>query len=670
MPLPTPAEMRDRTKTNAQMREMMAQIVEKVSVQQVELPYNIFNKSNISKGVIVRETGEIESTDADWVLSGFIRVERGEVYICYSANNNTGYSYVSFYNKEKQFRSRAASSAFGMADNAKIITIAAGVEYIRISYRASSVDTNSLMLVKGGERMPYISGEIVIDNVIFRDGAEDDIRRIASEIKNVADDYITKYNNLFDYRKATEGYLVSAEGEVVESSTGYSVSDFIPVEPNAKYTISGQVGVGINAFTSTALYDSGMQFLRRISTSNASAPNGRLTITIPSDTHYVRLNTNNGKPFERSRMFNKGSEALPYDTGGAELSNLRLSGDIINQIKGELDHEGGGGNNNRYLIDMNVNTPFSTDVSWNQYSLWRRGKTSEEVYQMFDDLLNNNTDYMSKQFLANDLAGNRIELYKLRQPLARVGGYNRKKPKIFMAVALHGYEQLSPLAVYLMCQQLCENWQSDPVLEAIRYNAELYIIPIVVPYGWNNFQRTNANGVDINRNFPRGHGTQSTDPDSVYYGGEYPFSEIESNCIKQVIDEKPEIDVYMDCHNFAGVPGRRDYVWIANENAGICEHLVQLLGARLDRQWRREFEWYSEFGSRNPVYSTTGTAGNGTSKAYAYDRGIKIPVTFEVCEKWWVQGDDLDNRYDATHCKTAVETYVNWLSIVINYLTK
>jgi protein MpaA len=76
---------------------------------------------------------------------------------------------------------------------------------------------------------------------------------------------------------------------------------------------------------------------------------------------------------------------------------------------------------------------------------------------------------------------------------------------------------------------------------------ELYFVPNLNPDGKNLNTRTNINGVDLNRNFPTKNWELSSSKD-IYYSGESPASEIETQFMVDIIDEiKP--DIILTIHN-------------------------------------------------------------------------------------------------------------------------
>lgn len=93
-----------------------------------------------------------------------------------------------------------------------------------------------------------------------------------------------------------------------------------------------------------------------------------------------------------------------------------------------------------------------------------------------------------------------------------------------------------------------DEWQGEKIAEQmmklLHKNRVLYI-PCLNPDGKELNIRTNANGVDLNRNFPAKNWKLL--PKDRYFGGESPLSEIESKFLKEVI-EKYTPDAILTLH--------------------------------------------------------------------------------------------------------------------------
>lgn len=70
--------------------------------------------------------------------------------------------------------------------------------------------------------------------------------------------------------------------------------------------------------------------------------------------------------------------------------------------------------------------------------------------------------------------------------------------------------------------------------------SSLYFIPCLNPDGMAVMNRTNASGVDLNRNFPTNNWQYSAKDE--FFGGESPASEIETKFVMEILDEyKPQL---------------------------------------------------------------------------------------------------------------------------------
>ncbi|HWU42331.1 MAG TPA: DUF2817 domain-containing protein, partial [Bdellovibrio sp.] len=138
--------------------------------------------------------------------------------------------------------------------------------------------------------------------------------------------------------------------------------------------------------------------------------------------------------------------------------------------------------------------------------------------------------------------GTPIELYKKTHSSERsilfVGGVHGDEPE--------GVRLAMELRSWLQKNENTHSW---------------ILIPCINPDGYSRKQRTNANGVDLNRNFP----SRDWSPEAKaprYYPGPSPGSEREVQAlIKLIEDEKPQLIVHFHswepCVVYTGAPGKR-----------------------------------------------------------------------------------------------------------------
>lgn len=147
--------------------------------------------------------------------------------------------------------------------------------------------------------------------------------------------------------------------------------------------------------------------------------------------------------------------------------------------------------------------------------------------------------------------GTPIELYKKSHTLNSFS----ERPILFIG-GVHGDE---PEGVHLAQQLLI--WLKEMESTSSNKIRPWLLIPCINPDGYSQLQRTNGNGVDLNRNFPsRDWNSEAKAP--RYYPGPSPGSENEVQALVKLIeDEKPQLIVHFHswepCVVYTGLPGQR-----------------------------------------------------------------------------------------------------------------
>lgn len=203
------------------------------------------------------------------------------------------------------------------------------------------------------------------------------------------------------------------------------------------------------------------------------------------------------------------------------------------------------------------------------------GTLLEQFYSLYDSLVTDYPDYVSKADAAQEVSlsypeyANGIQtagtyeitpayktyIYKFIDHNAGAGNglYNKKK-KLFITCAIHGRETMSPFNTFIFASELCKS--TDPNYFKLRAAFDIYIIPCVNGYGMYHNMRSNANWVDINRNFPtdpwfEDGASTIGDTAQCVYTGSVAGSEFET----QLIMAQAELinpDMYIDHHNYSG----------------------------------------------------------------------------------------------------------------------
>lgn len=140
--------------------------------------------------------------------------------------------------------------------------------------------------------------------------------------------------------------------------------------------------------------------------------------------------------------------------------------------------------------------------------------------------------------------------------------FGKGKNVILILASIHGDEPASTSLVNKFAQYI-----EDHKKKLFR-KRQLVVLPVVNPDGVNNKTRYNANGVDINRNFPSENWSEKEE-----HSGPKPASEPETQAVIQVIKEyKPDriisIQQFSECIDYDG-PGKKLADHIKKESCGL-----------------------------------------------------------------------------------------------------
>ncbi|MGP9696230.1 M14 family metallopeptidase [Halomonas sp. AOP27-A1-34] len=146
--------------------------------------------------------------------------------------------------------------------------------------------------------------------------------------------------------------------------------------------------------------------------------------------------------------------------------------------------------------------------------------------------------------------GSEIRMYTFDPPALSESDFVRlhtpKPIEIVLTAGLHGNETGAQIGTMIFINRLINEWRDDPRLATLRWGCRLKIIPCANPDGIDDGTRRNANGVDINRNFPVGWdiGGGLSPGDS----GPSAASESETRALMSVPELTPDAVCYIDYH--------------------------------------------------------------------------------------------------------------------------
>lgn len=170
--------------------------------------------------------------------------------------------------------------------------------------------------------------------------------------------------------------------------------------------------------------------------------------------------------------------------------------------------------------------------------------TSAEVYAAYDALLENDTNATRNTIgYASDSSGEpdeNLPIYEYVFPNAVSGSEISKPVKVLLSSGIHGGEKVAVVGLYNFIRSLFSS--TNEIASCIRLACEFHVVPLINPYGFNNAQRTNAHGVDLNRNFGVNWGGNADQ-------GSSPYSEPETQALTAWLWDNEDALFFIDCHN-------------------------------------------------------------------------------------------------------------------------
>ena len=589
---------------------------------------NLYNADTITENMIYSLGAGVPTPSENYYISDWIEVEPNTQY------SMRGPYRVTFFDADYNYVDSKNFDVLGDTFDTPPQT-----SFIRLSLNNIQKNLKN-QLNRGSELLPYddyktiLSKGVKVESESLTNLSLTNDKYKKDSISADKTDFINKSTNLYDVNKATENMIYSLGAKEPSASGNYHISDWINVEESTQYTSY--------RFFRLTFFDRDYQY---IDSMNMDALEDNQSFTTPSKTSYLRASINNVHK-DSNVQLNKGSSLLKYEPFYYKLDeNIRVESVINQEIKKRFD--------------ISIDGTFNTDEVYPDYTSLRTegwgASTSDEVYQMFHDLTVEHPNYITETHLGDESTGLPIYSYTLKAPIPDTPE-ERKLTKVFITGGVHGYEKSPVLAIYLLLKQMLEQWKDYPLLEAILFNTEIICIPVANPVGWNNFERVNGNGVDINRNAPTS-GWVSGVPDTGTYGGPAPGSELETQYITQIFEDNPDIDVFVDYHSQGHDPN--GFIWTTNVSQSVTADLSQQLIGRMSRKWAKEFSFIPD--GEYSGYLTTSDGHPALLRNYAYEQGVDLTITLETVSSWDI--DVTNSHYTQNVLKGSIETLVNWLLI-------
>ena len=267
-----------------------------------------------------------------------------------------------------------------------------------------------------------------------------------------------------------------------------------------------------------------------------------------------------------------------------------------------------------------------------------RMQSEEVINDYFEPMRLANSDYIYRFNLGKDHSGQ----YDIWRYHFTPKNYTKT---VIITTGLHGGEVTPIAAMMRFLHYLVNDWEKYPILADIRENVRIIYIPFANPWGTNQppgqQTRYNSRGVDLNRNFE--YKWQDYAGDEAFghdFKGEAPFSEVETQYIRDTLLNYPDAIAYLDFHN-TGAP-IYDYYVAMPENSPHTELYDKLL-SYFTRDLVDPNIRYNKGGSANP---------NGAN--YALNT-LNIPASIPE----WCDRSLGESTYDSTEITKSLEWFSN-----------
>ena len=588
------------------------------------LSNNLFNSSDVISGYSLDSTGTIVALEGS-NTSNFIPVNADADYVM------TGFSRIAYYNNE--YKSLGST---GLTSSGETIRrTPTGTRYIRVV--VANANLFSAQVNKGTELEPFDKFRLSVDGLELSKTVEGENIENSSVPFYKTNFVMVISDNLINNNNLVDGVSLNPYDGTLDASALNNATEFIPVTVGGKYSVTGSSRV--------VFYTSGKQFVYR---QNLTAT-AHTVITVPTGAAFLRLTVSDFN-IGNARL-NQGEQLKSYDDYRIKVDGLDMAGNMTTDdfIADE-----------KYVVHGDLDTTYTSPTMPDLSASLNTMQTSDLI-ALYDELMTANPEYITKTSLRNDSIGEPIYQYRFNAPMVPYIDDGENKPKIILIAGVHG-EKTAVYSQYLALREICNNWQTNPALEVLRWDVDFVVIPVVNNYGFNNGgQRTNENGVNIARNFPVGW-TLGTDPTDRNYGGAEPFSEEGTKAIDTVLQAHKDAVFFSSFHNFGDI-GNNYFVWVPSPTA-LTTRIGKTLVSKLTRKWKSEYEFFPQDGTTYLGEARSGSVPAGSEGMYSASLGIHGGV-FEMGNKVFYQPNYVE--HNSIVMTLGVEAFMNWLMMGLKH---
>jgi predicted deacylase len=303
----------------------------------------------------------------------------------------------------------------------------------------------------------------------------------------------------------------------------------------------------------------------------------------------------------------------------------------------------------------------------------------DEFYRQVNDLAKSHPDRVRLEVIGKSVEGRPLYVLRFNQD-------GKPKPRALIAAGIHANEYIGPMTAMAAARILASG--ADPHAQALLGKIEVDIIPSVNPDGYARVYsdggkggkigyRKNADGVDLNRNFPLVPGSKSRHPlagnrrpKSNYYMGVSELCEPETRAVAELV-KSGNFFLVFNLHSMAG-----KFLYPYTHSKKIAPHKEMFVkigdafaGAQKDYHYTVEqsYSWYPTLGDPDDYFYIwlgipSFTIELSTMRADLLDRGLKTLKVFWMSNpdkklNYWLENDApalfpaIEKAYELTGAK-------------------
>ena len=125
-------------------------------------------------------------------------------------------------------------------------------------------------------------------------------------------------------------------------------------------------------------------------------------------------------------------------------------------------------------------------------------RTYAQIEQFLTDMHAMYPTLTERSVLGTSVLGRNISAIRISSDI----GVPADKPQVRYISTMHGDETVGNEMCLFLIEHLLSNYGSDPRITSMVDGLDIWIVPLMNPDGYIALTRSNANGVDLNRNFP------------------------------------------------------------------------------------------------------------------------------------------------------------------------